>query len=279
MRRLVVEGAAIAYEESGSGDGLPLLFLHGWTSDRSTWRHQIPAFSHRHRCIAIDLPGHGGSDPVPGARYDIAFHAGRLAAFIAQLGLEDAVPVGHSLGGILALALAARPGARHPAAVLVDPAPLLRTGPMQRSLERTAQMMRDLGRGRTQEILGDKLFFRPTDPPELPAEIQRIAAATDEEAALRTWDGIVAHDATADLRAAAVPLLFVNSDRPQNREDDIRALAARLHWGRTIGTGHFNHLVMPRQVNAMIADFLERLVPASQSGISPAPLPAAGATG
>lgn len=259
MERIDIDGADIAYRDTGGGEGPPLLFIHGWTSDQSGFRHQIAHFRGRHRCITLDLAGHGDSAAIDGARYDIAFHVARLAKFVQAMGLEAAIPIGHSLGGILALELAVLTGAQHPAAVLIDPAPLVRPPSVQRSLERTQQMMRDIGRRRTQEILGDKVFFRPTDPKDLPIEAQRIAARTDDEAALRTWDGIVGYEASASLKAAAAPLLFVNADRPQNREDDIRPLVKRLHWGRTIGTGHFNHLVMPVQVNAMIADFL-RLV-------------------
>lgn len=96
------------------------------------------------------------------------------------------------LGGLLALELAARPDAAHPLAILIDPAPLIRSPSVQRSLARTQQMIREVGRRRTQQILGDKVFFRRTDPPELPDDVQRIAARTDEEAAIRTWDAIVA---------------------------------------------------------------------------------------
>ncbi|GEQ99436.1 hypothetical protein JCM17845_00600 [Iodidimonas gelatinilytica] len=252
-----IEGATIAYEAIGPKDAEPILFLHGWTSDRSTFRYQIMELSKTHRCIVLDLPGHGDSEAVPNADYSVDFYRDRLRAFISTLKIEKAALIGHSLGGLLALELLADNESRHPCAILIDPAPMIKTPALLKSLTRTRKMMQDMGREAAQAILSNKVFFRKTDPENLSQEVQDIARRTDDEAALKTWDGIIAYDATKALERVQRPLAFINADRPQNREEDIRAHAPYCFWGRTIGTGHFNHRVMPRQVNAMIIDFLD----------------------
>ncbi|GER05008.1 hypothetical protein JCM17846_26900 [Iodidimonas nitroreducens] len=89
MHRLLIDGAAIAYIDSGNAEGgnaegaglAPvLLFIHGWTSDHSTFARQLAHFAPHYRTICVDLPGHGESDPVTGAAYDIAFYTQRLSA-------------------------------------------------------------------------------------------------------------------------------------------------------------------------------------------------------
>jgi pimeloyl-ACP methyl ester carboxylesterase len=84
------------------GSGPDLLLLHGLGADADVWEPLLPHVQDRWRWTAVDLPGHGGSDPLP--RYSF----GALAAAVAPAVDRDApvVVLGHSLGGVLALALA-----------------------------------------------------------------------------------------------------------------------------------------------------------------------------
>ncbi len=257
MTSITVDGDRIVYDCVGDPSAPPLLFIHGWTSDRHTFRHQLACFSKDYRCYTIDLPGHGDSAPVPGASYSIPFYRDRLQTVIAHLDIGHAHLIGHSLGGLLALELLAADNSLHPSAALVDPAPIVKTPALVASLTRTSKMLESMGREEAQAILAHKVFFKKTDPEDLHLTVKETARRADDEAALKTWAGIISHDSEATLRRLQKPLLFVNSERPQNREVDIRALAPRILWGRTIGTGHFNHMVIPRQVNAMIMDFLD----------------------
>lgn len=246
----------LAHEAVGPVDAPCLLFLHGWTSDRSIFARQWPAFAEQWRCLLVDLPGHGASPPMAGD-CSVTAYAEAIAGFIADMRAEAAVPVGHSLGALIALELLARPGARHPAAVLIDPAPIVKTERMQASLERTDAMIAERGRLAAQGELARRAFFLETDPEEVRADVVATAKATPDAVAVPTWKGIVGYDGREALDRTRVPLLFVNAAQPENREADIRAHAAGpVHWGRTIGAGHFNLRIVPGQVNAMIADFL-----------------------
>lgn len=88
------------YRISGNGD--PVLFLHGFMEDSSMWDHilsELPV-----RAIAIDLPGHGKSKtPVQPA--SIRLMAEKVMEIVGLEGLENAQIIGHSLGGYVALEL------------------------------------------------------------------------------------------------------------------------------------------------------------------------------
>lgn len=87
---------------TGGGDGGPtLLLLHGLGANAEVWQAWRPLLAERWpgRWVAPDLPGHGGSAPLA------AYSFGALAAAVAPLAGPDTVVVGHSLGGVLALAL------------------------------------------------------------------------------------------------------------------------------------------------------------------------------
>lgn len=106
MKRLYRDNVAFAYEEVGSGSQ-PFLFVHGWTCNHNFFAPQIECFSRFHRVIAADLCGHGASD-APQRQYTVPEFADDLAWLCGELGVERAVLVGHSMGGLIALQLAAR---------------------------------------------------------------------------------------------------------------------------------------------------------------------------
>ncbi len=62
MATVELNGVALAYDDTGQGDPT-LLWVHGGITHRGFWhRHQIPMFSQTHRCVTVDLRGHGESD-------------------------------------------------------------------------------------------------------------------------------------------------------------------------------------------------------------------------
>jgi pyruvate dehydrogenase E2 component (dihydrolipoamide acetyltransferase) len=116
-------GRPINYLRAGTGEGVPLVLVHGFGGDLNNWLFNQPALAETHDVVALDLPGHGRSakDVGPG---DLVFLSGTLAAFLDALGIEQAHLVGHSLGGAAVLALALdRPG-RVASLTLISPAGL-----------------------------------------------------------------------------------------------------------------------------------------------------------
>jgi len=96
-------GAGLRVREGGSGEPV-LLLLHGLGATGDVWEGWRPLLAHRWpgRWLAPDLPGHGGSPPLPGYTFE------SLAAAVAGLVSASArtVVLGHSLGGVVGLALA-----------------------------------------------------------------------------------------------------------------------------------------------------------------------------
>ncbi|MCX4885832.1 alpha/beta fold hydrolase [Streptomyces sp. NBC_00847] len=102
MPQLEVDGAALTYDDEGprDGDGVPLVFVHGWTANRHRWDHQMTHFAERRRVIRLDLRGHGESSGA-GVR-TVAELAGDVIALLDHLKVDRAVLVGHSMGGMIA---------------------------------------------------------------------------------------------------------------------------------------------------------------------------------
>jgi pimeloyl-ACP methyl ester carboxylesterase len=89
-----------------AGEGKSLVLVHGITESRRTWDPLVaPLIAAGYRVVAVDLRGHGASSQV--APYDLATMAGDLGAVLAEEGIDDALVVGHSLGGAVVSAFAA----------------------------------------------------------------------------------------------------------------------------------------------------------------------------
>ena len=133
MAMIVRDDIKLAFEDRGAGKPA-LVFVHGWTCDRSFFAPQAEHFARRHRVVSVDLRGHGESDKPHGA-YPVPAYADDIAYIIEHLGLGKAVAVGHSLGGIAVLQLAvAHPGCTA-AIVMVDPAPFVFSPELRSAIE------------------------------------------------------------------------------------------------------------------------------------------------
>jgi len=168
MERLVRDGVNLYYTDQGTGDP-PLLFVHGWCCNSSHFQPQVDFFSRDHRCIAVDLRGHGESDK-PEQDYTMAVFADDLAWLCEQLGVLKPVVIGHSMGGVVALALAQRHPDIPAALVLVD-SPVLVPGALKLQIEQViaglkTPAFREVARG-----LVENAMFLPTSDPALKERI------------------------------------------------------------------------------------------------------------
>ncbi|MCS7476224.1 alpha/beta fold hydrolase [Umezawaea endophytica] len=99
---VVVNGLEIAHRQS-TGTGRPVVLVHGNSSSSRTWQPLLDGpFGKRFRCLALDLPGHGGSQSPDGG-YSMATFTAAVSGFADVLDVPDAVFVGWSLGGHIVL--------------------------------------------------------------------------------------------------------------------------------------------------------------------------------
>jgi pimeloyl-ACP methyl ester carboxylesterase len=89
------------------GEGPDVLFVHGWASSGRMWQAAMRALADRYRCWAVDLVGFGDSDKPANGWYALPNYTATLHQFAETVGLRQAHVVGHSMGGMIALDLAA----------------------------------------------------------------------------------------------------------------------------------------------------------------------------
>jgi pimeloyl-ACP methyl ester carboxylesterase len=107
LRELRTERGVLRYHEAGSGP--PLLLLHGSGPGVSGWRnfrHNLPSLAERFRCLVLELPGFGVSDPTD--QHPMLAAPGAALRFLDGLGLACVDVIGNSMGGIVGAQVALR---------------------------------------------------------------------------------------------------------------------------------------------------------------------------
>jgi len=262
------------------GRGAPaLVFVHGFSCSHTDWAPQVSALSVGHRCIAIDLPGHGRS-PEP-AEAGIAALGAAVNATLDALGLDDVVLVGHSMGCRVISEAFDRSRGRVRGLVYVDGSfiegePAAIVAATEATIDALgiepflAGLYRDFHVAQTPQAVRDAVDARAGD-------IHRAFARRLVVDMVR-WDSTRAR---AVLGTIDVPVLAIQStlfDTELNREP-VRAgeltpfSSAVLETVRgarieTIACGHFTMLEAPQETNALIERFV-RLGLVGPPGVEP----------
>jgi pyruvate dehydrogenase E2 component (dihydrolipoamide acetyltransferase) len=259
-RELEAAGKRLRYLELGSGGGVPVLLLHGFGADLNSWMFTQPALAEGRRTIALDLPGHGGSSKDVGVG-DVDSLTGNVEAALAELGIERAHLVGHSMGGAVAAALAVRRPDRVATLTLIASAGL--------GQEINSAFIDGFVRAARRKDAEAVLRFLVHDPALVSRtmvedvlrykRIDGVAAALETIAQAWFSGGRQTLDLVAAVSGLATPVQLI-----WGRDDQIiplmhaEALASRLPVHILEEAGHLPHMEKSGTVNRLISRFTER---------------------
>jgi pimeloyl-ACP methyl ester carboxylesterase len=232
-----------------------MVFVPGGSCEWWSFHEQLTHFSRNRRCLSLNLRGHGESDK-PQQDYTMAGYADDVAWVIYQLGLDRPIVVGHSMGGAIALQLAAE----HPdvlrAIVLVDPSPVTDN---RAGFEHMLAAIAKHGADSTRRRLFKNFFLDGYDEPLL-EEICRRAAQTPDDVFISEIGDLCSWNGAEAARKCQVPALHIAAAKPACPPGALEEVLPHVVTGQTVGAGHFNMLEVPEQVNSMIEHFLRQYV-------------------
>ena len=255
----VQDAAGITYLTEGQG--VPILFLHGVAGAARQFSPQLAAFGRTHRALAWDMPGHGGSAPLPLVTMDAL--AASLGAFIAALGLDRPILVGHSLGGMILQRLLVEAPHIGRAVILSQTSAAFGGRDPGWADAFIRERLGPLDEGRTMSDLAPAIasaqMAADTDPAAL-ALAQDCIAHTPESSYRDTILAMRGFDLRDALPTIAVPTLLIAGALDQAAPAPaMQRMADRIPGSRYVvldGVGHLAHLEAPNRFNKAIEEFL-----------------------
>ncbi len=268
-RFLDARGSRLRYLVAGEGE--PLVLVHGLGGAAANWLALAPLLLSGRRLIVPELPGHGGSSPLPAAP-SLSPYADRLGLLLEHEGATPAAVVGHSLGGAVALRLALRRPESVSALVLAAAAGISSTARSARyaltvtGILKPGRKIAPHRRRVARSALLKRLVFGrwgASDPPALPPEVVEALLAgpalhTDTVSAATA---VVRDDVRPELERISCPVLVLWGARDnQLPVDDAFDYARRLRAPLRViaDCGHLLIVERPAACADAITGFLSR---------------------
>lgn len=272
MATLPLEDGRLWYESTG--EGRPLVFVHGgWLNGRA-WESQVERFAGDYRVITLDVRGHGQTGPTDVDRYSIPLFTDDLEALLDHLELDDPVLVGLSLGSMVVQEFLCRHPDRAAGAILAGPVrsmPPVAVPPGTKSLLTPAPAL-----ATSLSVAGPRATFRSmlgairtaTGEPWLAADPEVRAAAVDgvgdthPEEYRKIFDALYRYDppTLSDVRTPTLAIYGAREAPSVKRQG--REVAAEVETGDWVVVPDAAHLVnqdRPEAFNRIGTRFLDRL--------------------
>jgi len=255
-----VGGRKISYAGAGQ-DGDVVLLVHGYGGDRNSWLFLQEPLAARYQVYALDLPGHGTSAKDVGEG-SLSVLADAVTGVLDALGAERAHLVGHSMGGAVALAAAARDPARIASLTLIAPSgfgPEINAGYLRgfadaqtrRELKAVIGQLFDDEGLVTRQLVDDLLAYKRLDGVD-----EALHALADTLLDGEAQRGDSAATLAAIGGAAPVTVIWGRADRiiPAAQAESVAGAVRYL----IDGAGHMPQMERPAEVQAAIEETIAR---------------------
>jgi 3-oxoadipate enol-lactonase len=270
LNSLTTKDGRFGYEAAGAAELPHLVFLHGIGGAARAWRGQLDAFGGRYRAIAWDMPGYGGSAPLP--RVSIPALANALKDFLSSVGAARPVLVGHSIGGMIVQQLLAHDPIIAESVVLAQTSPAFGKPDGDWQKEFLDARLGPLDRGATMASLAPKLVADLVGDEADPAGIELACAcmASVPETSYRAMmTSMLGFDLRKSLGQIRIPTLVISGTKDKNAPAPmVKKMASFIPNATYVeleGVGHLAALEQPAEFNAVLDDFLRMASPATGS--------------
>ena len=250
------DGISIAFDVHGTGT-TALVFVHGWSCDRSYWKHQVPLFSQRYKVVTVDLGGHGESG-MGRKDWTICSFGNDVATVVKKLGLRRVVLIGHSMGGdVIADAALQLPG-RVAGLIMVDTYKSLGSGRTPESVQAIVSMFRTNFADSVRPLV--RSMFLPNSDPSLVEYVALDMSSAPPGVALSAMESSFTHSRqiTHDFELLKLPVIALN---PDNEPTDTVSMQ---RYGVEVlimpGAGHFLMMEEPGRFNEILSVAIKKMV-------------------
>jgi pimeloyl-ACP methyl ester carboxylesterase len=253
------DSVRIAYEVHSEArrEGMPvLIFVHGWSCDRTYWKDQIKYFSKKLKVVTIDLAGHGESG-LNRKAWTIQSYGDDVAAVVRKLDLHQIIFVGHSMGGDVIAEAALRVRDRAAGLILVDAYKKLGAGRTPESVDAfVASLQVDFPNSMRNVV---RSMFLPTSSKELVEWVVADMSAAPKEVMLAEAKAAMnySREITSTIQKLNLPTIAINPDNEPTDE------ASMKQYGVSViimpGVGHFLMMEDPDHFNQLLMEAVQQV--------------------
>ena len=262
MIRLTAETTPAGTSYLATGQGQPVVLIHGVGLNKEMWGGQVVGLATNYRVIAYDMLGHGAS-PRPKSGTGLIGYADQLLELLDHLQLPQATVIGFSMGGLVARAFALHYPQRLQGLVVLNS--VFNRSEEQRAgvIARTAQAA-EHGPDANAEAALSRWFsreYQAANPAQI-AALRQTLAGNDPQGYLTTYELFATQDMyrADDLGSIQVPTLVATGELdPGSTPQMAEQLAERIPGARVAVLAEQRHMMpveSPRLVNLMLLDFL-----------------------
>ncbi|PLX95844.1 MAG: alpha/beta hydrolase [Desulfuromonas sp.] len=263
--KTIIKGTEFYYIESGDPAKTSVIFIHGFPFSHAIWQEQLAALGNEFHSIAYDFRGMGNSG-VGDGQYTLEGHVDDLITLLDFLQIDQAVIVGLSMGGYIALRALERNPERFLAVVLCDTRSEADDNAGKIKRANAAQAVKKDGSAVFAEAFIPAVFTEHAIQQALPAVkmITKIICANDPVAIAGNLIAMAARtDTTASLKKITVPtLILVGAEDKLTTPEDARNLQSQI-TGSVLhivpDAAHLSNLENPQFFNERLLEFLDSL--------------------
>lgn len=264
MMLLTAERTPAGTSYLATGQGQPVVLIHGVGLNKEMWGGQIVGLAPHFRVIAYDMLGHGAS-PRPATGTDLLGYAEQLRELLEHLQLAQATIIGFSMGGLIARAFALHYPQHTQGLVVLNS--VFNRSPEQRAavIERTRQVAQ-YGPNANAEAALTRWFsreYQAANPAQI-AALRQTLASNDPEGYLTTYELFATQDMyqVDRLGSIRVPSLIATGELDPGSTPQMAKELAELIPGAQVAVlaeqRHMMPVESPRLVNQVLLDFLNR---------------------
>lgn len=250
------DGVNVAYHVEGTGEPA-LVFVHGWSCNRSFWDGQVAVFARTHKVVAVDLAGHGASGRGR-KNWTIPAFGADVAAVIKKEKLGKVILIGHSMGGDVIVEAALLCPGQVVGLVGADTFHDFNETAATEEVEGFLQPFKENFAAATAEFV--RTMFRPTASPSLIAKITKAMTATRPAIAIAALKSTYLYSPAAALKGLNLPVRGIESDIYGVNIDGNRTVVPGFEVKMMPGTGHFIQIEDPATFNRLLGETIDALV-------------------
>jgi pimeloyl-ACP methyl ester carboxylesterase len=249
------DGIRIVYDDYGKGTPA-LVFVHGWSCDRSYWKAQVEPFARKFRVVTVDLAGHGESGL---GRRDWTMEAfgGDVAAVVRKLGLDHVILIGHSMGGDVIAETARQLPGHVVGMVWLDTYKQLGPGRTPEAVQAFVARLRANFVDSTRAFV--RGMFLPTSDRALVEWVASDMSSAPPDVALSAVEHAQSYsrEMPRTLQELKLPVIAINPDNAPTDTASMRRFGVEVVVMR--GVGHFMMMEDPERLNGLLMQAIAKL--------------------